>query len=275
MPKGKAPSSDAVLMSCPACSCGRRRRMLWKPGLQFTCPRCHFAASDATMNQSRNSSGHRREMIRPLLISIASWLFFALPAIGADIDAASINHAEFDASKPASEGKIDAVVVQVQVLLDRARFSLGEIDGKLGENAQKALKAFGEAKGLRVNNALTPEVWKALVATSSDAAVGEYRVSKDDLKGPFLQKLPAKMEEMKSLPFLGYTNPREAIAEKFHMSERSSLPPSEARKSLLRARSNYFPGFNAANSSSSGTLKVVSSDAIRIIVTILTTNSKG
>ena len=72
---------------------------------------------------------------------------------------------------------------------------------------------------MRVNNALTPEVWKALVATSSDAAVGEYRVSKDDLKGPFLQKLPAKMEEMKSLPFLGYTSPREAIAEKFHMSE--------------------------------------------------------
>ena len=136
-------------------------------------------------------------MIRPLLISIVSWLVFALPAIGADIDAASINHAEFDASKPPSEGRIDAVVVKVQVLLDRARFSPGEIDGKLGENAQKALKAFGEAKGLRVNDALTPEVWKALVATSSDAAVGEYRVSKDDLKGPFLQKLPAKMEEMK------------------------------------------------------------------------------
>jgi lipoprotein-anchoring transpeptidase ErfK/SrfK len=39
------------------------------------------------------------------------------------------------------------------------------------------------------------------------------------VKGPFLKKLPAKMEDMKGLKALGYTSPREAIAEKFHMSE--------------------------------------------------------
>jgi lipoprotein-anchoring transpeptidase ErfK/SrfK len=37
--------------------------------------------------------------------------------------------------------------------------------------------------------------------------------------GPFLEKLPSKMEDMKDIPKLGYTSPREAIAEKFHMSE--------------------------------------------------------
>jgi lipoprotein-anchoring transpeptidase ErfK/SrfK len=258
---------------------------------------CRIRRNDEPIS---DSSGHRREMIRPLLISIVSWLVFALPAIGADIDAASINHAEFDASKPPSEGRIDAVVVKVQVLLDRARFSPGEIDGKLGENAQKALKAFGEAKGLRVNNALTPEVWKALVATSSDAAVGEYRVSKDDLKGPFLQKLPAKMEEMKSLPFPGYTSPREAIAEKFHMSEEllaalnpgkkfdradeiilvANVAKSDAKLKVGRIEVNksngtvrvftpsgevvaFFPATVGSEEkpAPSGTLKVVSSDA--------------
>ena len=40
-----------------------------------------------------------------------------------------------------------------------------------------------------------------------------------DVAGPFLRKLPAKMEAMKDLPKLAYTSAREGLAEKFHMSE--------------------------------------------------------
>src|ERR1700687_1953282 len=144
------------------------------------------------------------------------WLVF--PAAGGSLDAAAINNAEFR-SKPPSEDKIDAAVVKAQVLLDRAQFSPGEIDGKLGENAQKALRAFAEVKGLTSEKALTPEVWAALAQTSKDPVIAEYTISKNDVKGPFLEKLPAKMEDMKGLKALSYTSPREAIAEKFHMSE--------------------------------------------------------
>ena len=135
------------------------------------------------------------------------------------MDAASINNAAFETSKLPKEGKIDPLVIKTQILLDRARFSPGEIDGKLGENAQKALKAFAEAKGLKPNQPLTPEVWKALAGTSSDAVVTEYKISNDDIKGPFLERLPSKMEDMRHLKALGYTSAREALAEKFHMSE--------------------------------------------------------
>src|SRR5207302_6712687 len=87
------------------------------------------------------------------------WL--VLPALGANLGATAINDAQFR-SKPPAEDKVDPLVVKVQVLLDRAQFSPGEIDGKLGENAQKALKAFAEANDLPSNKPLTSEIWKAL-----------------------------------------------------------------------------------------------------------------
>jgi lipoprotein-anchoring transpeptidase ErfK/SrfK len=141
------------------------------------------------------------------------------PPAFAGPDAAAVNNAEFKGKLPADD-KINAAIVKAQVLLDRASFSPGEIDGKLGENAEKALKAFSESKGLAVGKQpLTSDVWGALLAIGSDPVVVDYKITEKDVKGPFLKKLPAKMEDMKNLKSLDYASPREAIAEKFHMSE--------------------------------------------------------
>ena len=155
-------------------------------------------------------------MMRWLAVAMLSvWLVF--PAAGAGLDATAVNNAGYRAKLP--DDRMDAVVVKLQILLDRAQFSPGEIDGKFGENAQKALNAFAELQGLTADKPLTPEIWEMLSEISDGPIITDYKISKSDTEGPFLEKLPVKMEDMKSLKALSYTSPREAIAEKFHMSQ--------------------------------------------------------
>jgi lipoprotein-anchoring transpeptidase ErfK/SrfK len=175
-------------------------------------------------------------MTRPIATAVLLWVL-AGPALAAGLDMAAINNAEFRA-KP-SEDKIDAAVVKAQILLDRALFSPGEIDGKFAENTKKALRAFAEAKGLAFQNALTKEIWGKLIETSQDPVISQYTISESDVKGPFLDKIPAKMEDMKGLKALGYTSAREALAEKFHMSE-ALLSALNAGKKFDRAGETIF-----------------------------------
>jgi lipoprotein-anchoring transpeptidase ErfK/SrfK len=138
-------------------------------------------------------------------------------AFAADLSAAAINAAE-PSQKTLSSQKATPAGVRLQVLLDRAHFSPGEIDGKFGENARKALRAFEEAQQLPTADDVGPEVWKKL-ASDDRKVTASYTITAGDVAGPFLAKLPAKMEDMKDIPKLSYTSAREALAEKFHMSE--------------------------------------------------------
>jgi len=144
-------------------------------------------------------------------------VFAANPAFAAELSPDAINSAE-PSKKSLSKDKATPAGVRLQVLLDRAHFSPGEIDGKFGENARKALRAYAEAQRLPSADRPTEEVWKALRADDRPI-ITDYTISEKDLAGPFLAKLPSKMEDMKDIPKLGYTSPREAIAERFHMSE--------------------------------------------------------
>jgi lipoprotein-anchoring transpeptidase ErfK/SrfK len=141
----------------------------------------------------------------------------AAPAFAAGMDAAAIGSAE-PSKKTLSNEKPTPAGVRLQVLLDRAHFSPGEIDGRFGENAKKALRAYAEARQLPSSDELTDDVWKAL-QTDGRPSMATYTITDKDAAGPFLRKLPSKMEDMKDIPELGYTSLREALAEKFHMSE--------------------------------------------------------
>ena len=170
--------------------------------------------------------------MRSWLVPLAAALLGAAAAHAAPLDLKSVNEAQF--SGPAQEqpvkgkrGKarqakpkgLDPVTIKVQVLLDRARFSPGVIDGHGGENLDKAIAAFAAAQGLPAEGRLTKEVFDKLSQTSSEPVLQEYTIAEADVKGPFVKKIPAKMEEMAKLDRLAYRSALEGLAEKFHMDE--------------------------------------------------------
>lgn len=112
----------------------------------------------------------------------------------------------------------DPLTIRAQVLLDRARFFPGAIDGLQGDNYHRALAAFAKARNLPASDHLTKEIWDALQNGDKDPAVKSYTLTQDDADGPYTPRIPPKMEEQADLKEMGYTNPREMLAERFHMS---------------------------------------------------------
>ena len=122
--------------------------------------------------------------------------------ISGPVEAGQANKSKPAAKKAAAAVNIEAV--QTQVMLDRAGYSPGEIDGAIGTGTKRALAAFTKGGG------------------SADAlpadAITTYKITAEDAAGPYTPDIPEDMIEKSKLKSLGYKNILEALGERFHAS---------------------------------------------------------
>lgn len=136
------------------------------------------------------------------------------PVQAKDVSLADVNAANLEGAKATQ-----AVLLKAQVLLDRAGFSPGTIDGRTGDNFANALRSFQKRNDIKDNGMLDQATWSKLAATSSDPAMTAYTITAADVKGPFVDEIPNDYEKRAALKRLDYTSVTEMLAERFHMDE--------------------------------------------------------
>ncbi len=138
----------------------------------------------------------------------------AIALAGAAVAQNAARPAPAAANEQSAEPKMDEGVLHAQVLLDRAGFSPGVIDGMEGISFEAALKGFQQSRGLQVSGKLDDQTRAALMQDNAPATV-QLRVAESDARGPF-GPIPKEPEAQAKLERLAYRNLLEKLAEKFH-----------------------------------------------------------
>jgi len=134
--------------------------------------------------------------------------------------AQAINAATFDPASAADPQARRDVLIRIQTLLDRARFSPGVIDGRDGGNLTLAIRAFQAARELPVDGQVSQRLLEALTGSDSDPVLVDYTITPTDIAGPFSPPLAKDdYEAMARQPAMNYHDVVEMLAERFHMDE--------------------------------------------------------
>lgn len=126
-----------------------------------------------------------------------------------------------DITIPSARGATEEVA-KFQILLDRVGASPGVIDGRMGDNVNKAISAYYEITGQRLRTYDKEWIEAELERTGGPAFI-EYTITSEDAAGPFIASVPADYGEKAKLEWLGYTRVSEMLAERFHMDEKYLL----------------------------------------------------
>ncbi|APO75425.1 L,D-transpeptidase domain-containing protein [Rhizobium etli 8C-3] len=116
------------------------------------------------------------------------------------------------------KGKSKPEIVAIQVFLDRAGVSPGVIDGHMGSNVTKAIYAYEQMTGERLDPNNTDAILEQL-RLSGGLPVTSYTITPADAAGPYVAAIPEDYSQKALLPSMAYTSTTEMLAERFHMDE--------------------------------------------------------
>ena len=175
---------------------------------------------------------------------------------------------------PITIPKRGAAALQVQVLLDRAHFSPGIIDGVWGDNAAKALAFYGSSESsdssapadtaMRLDEATYSRLRSTM---GSQPILTSYTVTSADVQGPFKQ-VPDNVYQQAKLDCLCYESAKEGIAEKFHTSTRllAQLNPKVSLDTLTAGTTLIVPNVNVESVDSAASGATPSSGVAKLII---------
>src|SRR5579872_599865 len=112
---------------------------------------------------------------------------------------------------------VDAQALYVQVCLDRAHYSPGEIDGSRGNITINILRKFQADHGLPATGEIDQNTIAALSGPGQVPALISYTITYDDVRGPFT-RVPKNIMLQAQLKVSGYESPLEGLGEKHHSS---------------------------------------------------------
>lgn len=114
--------------------------------------------------------------------------------------------------------KSRAEITALQVFLDREGASPGVIDGKMGMNVTKSIRAFEKITGETLDPNDTEAVLERL-RLSGGMPIISYTITPADAAGPYVAEIPEDYAHKALLPRLSFTSTTEMLAERFHMDE--------------------------------------------------------
>ncbi|HYJ81185.1 MAG TPA: L,D-transpeptidase family protein, partial [Longimicrobiaceae bacterium] len=119
---------------------------------------------------------------------------------------------------PVGRGHLGPSVLRVQVLLDRALFSSGMLDGRWGRNTQNAVYWLQAREGLPATGVVDSATYLRLQLLAGRPAelVRRHTLTAEDVRGPF-RAIPGNIYEHARLSCSCYESLTEKLTESFHL----------------------------------------------------------